>query len=144
MRLLRHFWTFYFLTKIFYTHKKHKNVSSIERVSSIVNEVIRGNLKPFLRNIKLATFFLLDIFMRIIILCFLFLFTCMYFLLFVRVKSSRKKKRKRDFKLPLITSSTILLKEILYFQKSSVVKALMTLLIFWWHLWHCQYFNDFV
>ena len=44
-------------------------------------------------NLKQATFFLLDAFMRIKILFFLFLFACMYFLLFVRVKFSRKKKK---------------------------------------------------
>ena len=59
--------------------------------SSIVNEVIKGNLKLFLRNIKQATFFLLDVFMHIIILSFLFYFTYMYFLLFVCVKFSHKK-----------------------------------------------------
>ena len=47
-------------------------------------------------------------FMRIEILSFLFLFACMRFVLFVRMKSSCKRKIKR-FKITLIPSFTILL-----------------------------------
>ena len=42
-------------------------------------------------------------------LLFLFLFACMRFVLFVRVKSSCKKKIKK-FKIAVMASSTILLK----------------------------------
>ena len=45
-------------------------------------------------------FCLLDVFMRIKLLSFLFLFTYIRFVLFVRVKSSCKKKKKRGLKLP--------------------------------------------
>ena len=47
-------------------------------------------------------------FMRIEMLSFLFLFACMRFVLFVRMKSSCKRKIKR-FKITLIPSFTILL-----------------------------------
>ena len=54
-----------------------------EEDSSIVIEGIKGNL-------KLATFFLLDV----------FLLACMYFLLFVRVKFSRKRNNKEALNYP--------------------------------------------
>ena len=53
-----------------------------------------------MQNVKQAIFFLLDVFMRIKMLSFLFLFACMRFVLFVRVKSSCKKKKERGLKLP--------------------------------------------
>ena len=57
---------------------------------------------------KQAIFCLLDVFMRIKMMSFLFLYACMRFVLFVCVKSSRKRIIKR-FKIALIPSFTMLL-----------------------------------
>ena len=58
-------------------------------------------------------------------LSFLFLFSCILFVLFVCVKSSCKKKIMR-FKIALIASFTLLLAQ-LHFQTENMIKAALKL-----------------
>ena len=93
-----------------FTHKKTQKAQNVKQALFFLLDVfMRIKMLSFLfhtqkstKSIKItktqiseqATFLTLDVFMRIKMLSFLFLFACMRFVFFVRVKSSCKKKNK--------------------------------------------------
>ena len=89
------------------------------------------------QNVKQGIFFLLDVFMRTKMPSFLFSFACMRFVLFMRVKSSLKKKLINRFKNALISSFTTLLTWLLNLPMTSFLYALIFI---YDHLWESLLF----
>ena len=79
-----------------YTHKKHKKHKDATKQKHKKHKKNKKYKEHKTQISEEATFFALDVFKRIKMLPFLFLFAYMRFVLFVRVKSFRKKKKNKE------------------------------------------------